>query len=115
MSATIRCFAFAGVIGLPRVGGNDLTLSIVQCIKFPLLGRDLLTVDTVTTDVTDAAAAPHGTAGLWVQVEPVKRIRFEITPEGQTLLTAGSTSPELSGETQLVFGPGWQFSAIEAT
>ena len=115
MSATVRCFAFAGVIGLPRVGGNDLTLSIIQCIKFPLLGRDLLTVDTSTADTTDATAAPNFTAGLWLQVEPGKLIRFEITPEGQDLLTAGSTSPELSGETQIAFGPGWRFSAIEAS
>ena len=115
MSANVHCFAFAGVIGIPRVGGNDLTFAVVQAIKFPLLGRDLLTCDTGTADASLAAAAPAGTAALWVQVEQGKRIRYEVTPAGQTLIEAGSTSPSLSGETQLQFGEGWRLSVIEAS
>lgn len=115
MTAAVRCFAFAGVVGIPRVGGNDLTFAVVQCIRYPLLGRDLLSVDTGTADSTEESAAPAGTAGLWVQVQAGKRIRFEITPASQTLLVPDSTSPELIGETQFQFGPGWRFSAIEAS
>lgn len=114
MTAAVRVFAFAGVIGIPRVGGSDLTFSIVQCIKYPLLGRDLLSCGTSSSDASEENAAPAGTAGLWIQVEQGKRIRYEITPAGQTLVAANNTSPELAGETQIQFGPGWRISVIEA-
>lgn len=115
MTTAVHCFAFAGVIGIPRVGGNDLTFAVVQAIKFPLLGRDLLSCTTGSADASEVSAAPAGTAALWVQVEQGKRIRYEVTPAGQTLLTADATSPVLSGETQLQFGEGWRLSVLEAT
>lgn len=114
MTTAVHCFAFAGVVGIPRVGGNDLTFAVVQAIKFPLLGRDLLSCTTGAADTSEAASAPAGTAALWVQVEQGKRIRYEVTPAGQTLLVAGATSPALAGETQIQFGQGWQLSVIEA-
>jgi hypothetical protein len=115
MTTAVHCFAFAGVVGIPRVGGNDLTFAVVQAIKFPLLGRDLLSCTTGAADTSEASAAPAGTAALWVQVELGKRVRYEVTPAGQTLLVAGATSPVLAGETQIQFGQGWQLSVIEAT
>ena len=114
MTAQVHIFTFSGVIAFPRIGGNDLTHSVVQAIKFPLMGRDLLSCTTGAADTSEASAAPAGTAAVWVQVEQGKRVRFELTPAGQTLLVAGATSPILAGETQLQFGHGWRISVLEA-
>lgn len=114
MTTTVRVFCVQGLATLPVVSGSGLAYDSVQALKWPPLGRDLLSCDTSTTDISDAAAAPANTQLAYVQVQTGKSVHFEIIPGGFTETPASTTSPIMSGNQTVAFGPGWRISVLEA-
>ncbi len=85
----------------------------VFLLKEPYLAGEVLAPDTLTADSSDAATAPSETKMLKVQVQPGKRVYYEVTPGGQTLRLATSSSPIISGDETLFFGSGYRISFLE--
>ena len=115
MTAAVRLFTFQGLVPAPVVAGDRLSYDSVQLLKWPALGRDLLSCDTATPDTSDATSAPAKTSLALIQVEAGKTVHYEITPENYDAVVADSTSPTLSGQTTIQFGPGWRISVLEVT
>jgi hypothetical protein len=114
MTAAVRLFCFQGLVPAPVVAGDRLSYDSVQLLKWPALGRDLLSCTTGATDISEATAAASKTALALIQVEAGKTIHYEIIPENAAVVEADETSPTLSGQTTIQFGPGWRLSVLEA-
>ena len=113
MTAAVRIFSFQGLVPAPVVAGDRLSYDSVQLLKWPALGRDLLSCDTSTPDTSEAA--PAKTALALIQVEAGKTVYYEVIPDNYDLVAASSTSPTLSGQTTIQFGPGWRISVLEVS
>lgn len=115
MSAKVRCFVYSGMLGLPVASaGGGRAENAQWTLKQPYLGSETIEPDTVTAAATTSAlTASAGVAMIRIEVENGKRVRFELTPRGQTTRVATQNSPVLYGEEHFEFGPGWVVSAIE--
>jgi len=78
------------------------------------MAREKLTVDSGSATSTQVTTAPAGTKLAFVQVQHAKMVHYEITPAGQTIRAADSSSPTLTGDTLFEFGPQWTISFIES-
>lgn len=116
MSAIVRLFSHAG-LALAHVASyaEQKADQSISLLKQPYLARASVTVDTGTPQTTTADLAPQHTRLLRIQVEPGKRVHIELTPEGQTLRTADTSSPIYEGDDQVEFGRGWLVSVLEAS
>lgn len=116
MAAIVRIFPHSGLITAPVAAGSGrLSTDSVGLLKQPPLGREKLTTDTTTVASSSAATASNtSTRIVFIQVQANKIVHYECTPEGQELVEAGDTSPTITGETVLQFGPGWRISFLES-
>lgn len=112
MTATVRVFSISGLL-IAEAQSNRGYSDSVHVVKYPPLGRDLLSCDTSTADLSEASAAPTGSYLAVVQVEAGKTVYFEVNPPGIEAVEAGDTSPTLSGEQLLQWGEGWRLSVKE--
>lgn len=115
MAATVKVIAYAAAIAVPQHPTGRYTTDSVALLKQPYLAREVLTPDTSTAVSSSSSTAPTGTQFVEVQVQDGKTICYEVTPAGQTAVTATQSSPWLSGRALLHFGAGWTISVIEAT
>lgn len=113
MTAAVRIFTSSGLSTAPVVAGSRLSYDSVQLLKWPLLGRDLLSCDTVTADLSELSSAPDKTGVAYIQVEQGKSVHYEVIPAGFDVVVASTTSPIMSGTNTLEFGPGWRISVRE--
>jgi hypothetical protein len=115
MSATVRLFTHAG-LALAHVANfaEQKADQSISLLKQPYLARANITVDTGTPQSSTADLSPQHTRLLHIQVEPGKRVHIELTPEGQTLRVADTSSPIYEGDDQVEFGRGWIVSLLEA-
>ena len=114
MSTEVKLFAYSGLIPAPVVAGNRLSYDSVQLLKNPYLAGEVLSSpDSATADTSSTATAPAETQIALVQVQPGKRVGYEVTPGGRDARIATAASPTLQGETTIQFGPGWVLSVIE--
>lgn len=114
MSAQVKLYTFLGLVPAPMSGGNTLHYDSVMMFKNPYLGGEVITsADTSTAASSSAATAPTGTAIAMLQVQPGKRVGYEVTPAGFTERVATSSSPTVTGDQTIHFGPGWTISVIE--
>lgn len=114
MSATVRCFAFPGMISLPvssySGGRGD---NAVWVLKQPYLAAETITATGTAATSGSELSANGATNLLRIEVEQGKRVRYEVTPYGHDARVATSDSPVLYGEETLHFGPNWTISLIE--
>lgn len=110
MTATVRVFFHAGVTTAAVAAGTRYTTDSVAMLKQPYLSRSVLTASTGAA--VTSAASPNGTKLVFVQVEEGKSVNYEVNPENRTT-EADTSSPILTGQTQLECGPGWTLSFIE--
>lgn len=111
--AEVKMFAWAGLVSAPVVSGTRYATDSVQMFKHPYLGSERLVANTSSAVSSDAASAPDNTNIALIQIEPGKRVTYEITPGGHTLKTATINSPTIQGDVTLHFGPGWRISVLE--
>lgn len=117
MTATVRCYAHDGIIAMAvaSYGGNPNAGGAGQfSLKQPYLGGEVLSANTSSAVSSLTTTAPAATKVLYVQVQPSKRVHYEITPGGQTPRTATTDSPIIINDLVLLFGPGWAISVLEA-
>lgn len=116
MSAVVRIFAHSGVSNAFVANYNaQQSFTGQPMLKQPYLARASVTATTSSAQATTAALTPAGTALLSIQVQPGKRVHYELQPRGQDARIADSSSPILDGNETLEAGPGWILSLIEWT
>lgn len=114
MSAGIRLYSFTGTMNVPRVGGQDLVLDAVHFLKWPYLAGEVLSTTAPATAASAAATAPKYTQVIFYQVDPGKRVHYELQPDGQSRPVT-TNSPYLTGEGVLPFGQGWILNVLESS
>lgn len=117
MTVEVRLYTYAGLISAPIAAGgskrpdNDSLLLLTQ----PYMGGEVFS-STAPTAVTSAAAtAPAKTTLAQVQIEDNKAVHYEVTPAGQTLRTATTSSPLLKNDAIISFRAGDRLSVLEKT
>jgi len=118
MTAIVRVFIHTGLISAPvsSSGGRYTTDSVSQ-LKQPYKAREKLTVSStaMTTSASITASIPN-IALAFVQVQPGKRVHYEVTPGTAAAVTdADSSSPIMEGDTLLQIGPDYRLSFLENT
>lgn len=111
MSTTVRLFYHAGISTAHVAAGTKLATDSIALLKQPYIARSSVTVSATAASVD---AAPPGTKIAYIQVEEGKSVHVEVNPENRTT-DADTSSPVLSGETQIECGPNWSFSFLEHT
>lgn len=115
MSAVVNLFAYVGVShAFVANYAQQQAFHAMTLLKQPYLARQSMTADTGAAQTSGLALSPEHTKLLHVQVEPGKRIRYEVTPKGYDARIADTASPVLEGTEPIEFGPGWTISIIEA-
>lgn len=119
MTASVRAYTHSGVQAMPVASyGGQLATNGQFSLRQPYLHKQVLSASTgssvETTAATLAPSTDQNVKLVFVQVQPGKRVHYEITPYGQDLRSATSDSPILLNDTILVFGPGWTLSVLEA-
>lgn len=115
MTTKVRMFTLDG-LRTASVTGIGLQHDSVQLLKFPYIGKALLTPDTSTAQASDTSIANNQAITIvHVQVEAGKSVHYEVTPESQDLRVADTNSPIMRGDNTIIFGPRWRLSVLEAT
>lgn len=114
--ANVRIFSYPSLISarVSPTSGRPSTDSFFL-LKEPYLGAELLTPTTGVAATSLAATAPAETNLLKAQVDPGIRVHYEVTPNGQTLRTATTNSPIISGDEFFYFGEGYRISFLETS
>lgn len=116
MTATVRCFAHSGVShAFVADDGGRQDFHAVPMLKQPYLARETLTASTGAAVSSASGLGASGSRVLAVQVDPGKRVHYEITPSSQTLRTADTSSPVTEGNNMFHWGTGWTISLLEVT
>lgn len=110
MTAAVRVFFHQGVTTATVAAGTRFTTDSVAMLKQPYIARSLVEASTGAAAVS--AAAPPKATVAYVQVQEGKAVHYEVNPENRTA-DADTSSPLLTGATQLECGPGWTFSFLE--
>ena len=120
MAFTVRIFGHQGIARAPitqdgGVIGNDSILML----HLPYLWNQSLTSIGTVSVASTVAAVPAGhtvdtTRLLRVEIPDGSTIRYEVNASG-TATAATANSPMLSGVNNIMFGPNWVFSFIDAT
>lgn len=119
MTAIVRLFSHAGLIGAPvSPAGGRLSTDDVFLLRQPYLNNEQLSVSSSSVS-SAAATAPEKTKLLRVQVQEGKTVNYEVTPanivESDGATDATQASPVLVGDQIFEFGEGWVISFIENT
>lgn len=116
MTAIVRVFSHPSLITAPSSSaGGRFASDSVGLLKQPYIGNEKITVDSITPATTLAASAPSGTGIVFVQVQSGKTVHCQVSPANIDPVAATTSSPVLSGDTVLNFGPQWRLSFLECT
>lgn len=110
MTAVVRVFYHSGLTTAAVAAGTRFSTDSVAMLKQPYVGRASVTVTDAAAQ--SVSAAPTGTKLAFVQVQEGKTVHFEVNPENRST-DADTSSPLLSGTTQIECGPGWSMSFLE--
>jgi hypothetical protein len=120
MTASVRLFAHDGINTLPvasdagQFRGNSMFV-----LRQPYLAREKIEADG--SNATSSAAALSESAHtrvLRMEIEPGKRVAYEISPPGRnggTPVAADSSSPVASGDVEFEFGLRYVISLLDVT
>lgn len=115
VSAIVRIFSHSSIVTAPvSPGSGRFSSDSISQLKQPPEGREMFTVGDISASTSAAATATNATRLLLIQVQPGKRVHYEVSPSG-TVTAATTTSPICSGDTVIQFGPSWQVSFLENT
>lgn len=117
MTTKVDVYYFGKLPVIPQhEGSSRLNFDGMQCLPYPPLGRDNLTVDNASISTT-GENAPFGTVCAQVQINTDGgKVRFEVANQNNPVRVADQTSPAIKGDEQVIeFHPGWKLAFIEAT
>jgi len=110
MTAVVRVFYHQGVTTAAVAAGTRFTADSVAMLKQPYIEKASVTATTMSAQ--SVAAAPSKTHIAYVQVQEGKAVHYEVNPPNRSV-SASTSSPILSGSTQLECGDGWSLSFLE--
>jgi hypothetical protein len=115
MSFNVRCFGYRGIvqglIQIPQQDSKDSLFMLYQPYEWAqVAASNGATPVSVTSGVL---AQVDRSLIIRVEIPDGSAIRYEINPQGRSI-SAGNTSPMLTGIMQLQWGPGWSFSFVDA-
>jgi hypothetical protein len=119
MTATVRLFAHDGINTLPvasdagQFRGNSMFV-----LRQPYLAREKIEADSGSATSSAAALSESQyTKVLRMEIEPGKRVAYEVSPPGRTgaPVAADSSSPVATGDVELEFGPRYVISLLDVT
>lgn len=114
--ATVRLFTYSEMLAASiRPTSNRPITDAIFLLKEPYLANETLTPTTGSAANSALATSPANTRLLKVQVAPSARVHYEITAASQTLRTATTDSPIISGDELFHFGEGYRISLLEAS
>ena len=111
MSCGVRIFGFRGITVVPQINPRQLVSDSVSNLTWPYEWRQFLAASEKA--IFSKPESPDLAVVLLVEVDPGKRIRYELNPPNREE-RATCFSPALSGSETLDWGPGWTISIIEA-
>lgn len=106
MSTTVRIFAIAGAV-IARSQGQQRAEDSFLMDKLPYLERWNITC--TDSAATSTGAMPDHTDYVLIQVEPGKRVFYELNNSGNAI-TADTSSPFISDDVRVKAGPGHTLS-----
>jgi len=110
----VRCFSFSGMIALPVASyAGSRGENSVWLLKAPYLGSETIEASSTAVSSGPSLSSNAATGLLRIEVDPGKRVRYEVTPTGHDPRVATQDSPVLYGEETIHFGPGWTISLVE--
>lgn len=118
MSATVRLFASQGVVVLPVAGNNQLMVTSSRfMLKQRYLARETLAPDTGSPLLSGAPlSASEHVKMLLVQVQPGRRVHYEVFGPNETPVVADTSSPVMDGgDDYIEFYKGWKISLLECS
>lgn len=117
MATTVRLFAYSGTIALPNAANNDQMLgTTLFMLKQTYLNRETLAPTTGSAALSASALSAHtSTRMLHVQVQPGKRVHYEVYGPNASAVVADTSSPVITGHENLEFYSGWHISLLEVT
>lgn len=118
MAATVRLFACQGSVVFPVAGNNQQTVTSQKfMVKQRYFARETLAPDTGTPLLSGAALSEsEHVKCLWVQIQPGKRVHYEVYGPNMVAVVADTSSPVLEGgEDFIEFYRGWRISLLECS
>lgn len=116
MTATVRLFSHTGLSHAFVASYSDQqAFHAMTMLKQPYLARALITADTGAAQATTTDLSPDKCKLLHIQVQPGKRVHYEVTPKGQTARVADTSSPVMEGDDNIEWSSGWTISLLEAS
>jgi len=118
MSFSVRIFGHSGLLRMKVVNSHQFSSDSVFQLSQPYLWGTLLTSNgTTPVNYTFTGLPANQTQDttdiLRIEVPDGDAIRYEVNPPGRSV-AASANSPILTGNNQIKFGVGWQFSFIDA-
>ena len=120
MAFSVRLFGYQGLARIPVTNdGGVIGTDSVYVFHGPYLWSQTVTTNGLTSVNSTVAPIPANhtidpTRFVRVEVPDGQSIRYELNPTG-TATVATSNSPLLTGRDQVIFGPNWIFSCIDAS
>lgn len=118
MSATVRLFASAGSTAFPVASNNQQQVTSSRfMIKQPYLARQTISATSGPAVTSDAAlSASQFVKCLWIQIQPGRRVHYEVWGPNADARVADTSSPVLEGgEDFIEFWTGGKISLLECT
>lgn len=111
MTTEVKVFTF----GAQLPGRKFVTNSPYADLKFPLINRQRLILDSETAKSTDEKIAPKGTHMALIQIERGKRVLMEVNSPSTASkgIAASVDSMWFEGEHIVEFGEGWTISVLD--
>lgn len=113
MAFNVRVFGHRGIVQLPFVNPRQFSGDSVYVLMQPYEWSQVLTTNGATAVSSSAVPTPDLTQLIRIEVPDGQSIRYEINSPGR-VVSAGNSSPTMSGITQLFFGTSWTISVVEA-
>lgn len=118
MSAVVRLFAHAGIAHafVASDGGRQDFHALTMLIQ-PYIAREKITADTAAAQSSAAALGATNSRVLSIQVDPGKRVHYEVNRPGREggSVTADTSSPIAEGSDLIPWGKDWLISLLEAS
>lgn len=110
MTALVKVFYHSGVTTAAVAAGTRFASDSVAMLKQPYIGRASVSVTSAAAQAV--SAAPNGTKLAFVQVQEGKAVLYEVNPPNRSV-DADTSSPLLTGSTQIECGADWSISFRE--
>lgn len=116
MTFNVRITGYRGIVQtkvqIPLQDSKDSVYLLYQPYEFSVVATSA-GATPVTLGPSGLAFSADYSIVARVEVPPGSMIRYEVNPPSRSVL-AGNTSPSLTGVQNIMWGPGWTLSFVDA-